>query len=90
MDPPLTKEKGKVKFNGHYETSYSQKLLPGRRSENLNNHVDKRGVVCDRDGYIIVATTLVKMGGLIQTSLGMGKRYDTCSVANTVEIYTYW
>ena len=29
MDPPLTKSKGKVKYNGHYETYYSQKVLSG-------------------------------------------------------------
>ncbi len=52
--------------------------------------MDSRGVVLDKDGYIYVATTLVKMGELIQTSLGIGKRHDACSTANTVDILTNW
>ena len=44
----------------------------------------------DKDGYICVATNLVEMGKKINTSYGMGKRYDTSTIANTVEIYTHW
>ena len=91
MNPPLTKEKAKVKFNGHWETWYSLKKLPIKAYKlPTKTHVDSRGVVLDKDGYIYVATTLVKMGDLIQTSLGMGKRHDTCSTAQTVEILTNW
>ena len=90
MDPPLTRAKGKVKFNGHYETWYSQKVLPGKGLKIPGRHVDSRGLVMDNQGNICVATTLVAMGKKINTSLGMGKRYDTCGVANTVDIYTNW
>jgi hypothetical protein len=86
----LTKELGRIKFNGHWETWYSQKVLPGKGLKIPGRHVDSRGLVCDGSGYICVATTLVKMGEKINTSLGMGKRYDTCGVANTVDIYTNW
>ena len=90
MNPPLTKSKGRVKFNGHYETWYSQRALPGKGLNIPGRHVDKRGIICDKDGYICVATTLVKKGAKINTSLGMGKRYDYCGTANTVDIYTNW
>ena len=90
MDPPLTKEKGRVKFNGHYETWYSQKVLPGKGLNIPGRHVDSRELVCDGDGYICVATKLVGMGFKINTSLGMGKRYDTCSPNDVVDIYTNW
>ena len=90
MDPLLTKEKGRVRFNGHYETWYSQKVLPGYGLNIPGRHVDGRGLVCDINNFICVATTLVSMGQTINTSLGMGKRYDTCGVANTVDIYTDW
>ena len=90
MNPPLTKSKGKVKFNGYYETWYSQKVLPGKGLNIPGRHVDKRGLVCDKDGYICVATKLVKMYATIQTSLGMGKRYDTCGGSDIVDIYTNW
>ena len=91
MNPPLTKDKAKVKFNGHWETWYSLKHLQKKLYKlPLKISVDSRGVVLDKDGYIYVATTLVKMGELIQTSLGIGKRHDACSTANTVDILTNW
>lgn len=90
MNPPLTKSKGRVIFNGHYETWYSQKVLPGKGLNIPGRHVDNKGLVRDGNGYICVATTLVKMGATIETSLGMGKRYDTCGASNTVDIYTNW
>ena len=90
MNPPLTKSKGRVKYNRHYETWYSQRVLQGKGLNIPGRHVDSRGLVCDKDRFICVATTLVKMGAKIKTSLGMGKRYDTCGDANTVDIYTDW
>ena len=89
MNPPLTRAKGKVFFNGHYETWYSQKKLPGRGLNIPGRHVDN-GLVKDGSNYICVATTLVGMGQEIATSLGPGKRYDTCNTPNTVDIYTDW
>ena len=38
----------------------------------------------------VVATKLVGMGETIETSLGTGKRYDTCIGGNNVDIYTNW
>ena len=90
MEPPLTKSKGKVKFNGHYESWFSMRLTLAPPIKAPGRHVDKRGIVLDKDGYIIVATTLVKMGETIETSLGMGKRYDFTSFADLVNIYTNW
>ena len=90
MEPPLTKTKGKVKFQGHYETYYSQRVLPGKGLTIPGRHVDYRGLVCDKDGYICVATKLVSKGDEIETSLGMGKRYDSCEGEDIVDIYTNW
>lgn len=90
MNPPLTKSKGKVIFNGHYETWYSEKKLPGKGLKIPGRHTDKNGLVKDKDGNICVATNLVKMGETIDTSLGMGKRYDTCGGNDIVDIYTNW
>ena len=90
MNPPLTRGKGVVNFEGHQETWYSQKKKPGTKLNIPGRHVDGRGLVCDGDGYIWVATKLVGMGQTINTSLGMGKRYDTCEGGNIVDIYTNW
>ena len=90
MDPPLNKSKGRVKFNGHWETWFSMKRFPLQLLKVPGVHVDQRGLVLDRDEYIVVFTTLVKIREIIETSLGMGKRYDTCDIADTVDICTYW
>ena len=90
MNPPLTKSKGKVSFNGHFETWYSQRVLPGKGLKIPGRHVTDDGLVRDQNGNICVATTLVGMGQEIATSLGTGVRYDTCSTPNTVDIYTNW
>ncbi len=90
MNPPLTRAKGKVTFNGHFETWYSQKRLPGHGLNIPGRHVTGDGLVRDGNNLICVATTLVGMGQQIATSLGPGKRYDTCNTPNTVDIYTNW
>ena len=90
MEPPLTKSKGRVKFNGHYESWYSFKTVGGYGVRAPGRHVDNRGIFLDKDGYILVATSLVKMGETIETSLGMGKRYDTTYYTDLVDIYTSW
>lgn len=90
MNPPLTKQKGKVLFNGHYETWYSQRKLPGKGLKIPGRHVTGDGLVRDQNNNICVATTLVGMGQGIATSLGPGVRYDTCNTPNTVDIYTNW
>lgn len=87
----LTKRKGVINFNGHFEKWYSQKVLPGKGLKIPGRHVDPdSGVIKDEDGYVCVATQLVDEGEIIETSLGTGKRYDYCSEPNTVDIYTDW
>jgi len=88
--PPLTKRKGEVHFNGHIEKWYSQKVLPGKGLKIPGRHVGSGGLVMDKDNYICVATTLVDDGEIIATSLGTGKRYDSCDEDNVVDIYTDW
>jgi len=90
MNPPLTKSKGKVFFNGHYETYYSQRVLPGKGLKIPGRHVTGDGLVRDQNNNICVATSLVEMGEGIATSLGPGVRYDDCETPNTVDIYTNW
>ena len=78
MNPPLTKSKGRVLFNGHYETWYSQRKLPERGLNIPGRHVTGDGLVRDQNNNICVTTTLVGMGQGIATSLGPGVRYETC------------
>ncbi len=87
----LTKSKGVVYYNGHKETWYSTKEgsagvvtgIPGR-------YTGSDGIIRDGDGYICVASSDLPKGTLVETSLGMGKVYDTGCASGTIDIYTEW
>ena len=87
---PLTRSKGVVYYNGHRETWYSQKVLPGGGLKIPGRHVDSRGLVCDSDGYICVASSDLAKGTIVETSLGIGKVYDSGCASGTIDIYCDW
>ena len=91
---PLTPSMGVKYFNGHKETYYSQRVLPGGGLYALNNngrHVANDGTIRDKDGYIAIAANYLSMGSTIMTSLGPGKVYDTGDmVGQWIDIYVDW
>ncbi|WP_346663214.1 hypothetical protein [uncultured Merdimonas sp.] len=86
----LTPEKGVVYFNGHRETYYSQRVLPGHGLNIPGRHVASDGTIRDKDGYICVASSDYPKGTIVETSLGTGKVYDTGCPSGTIDIYTDW
>lgn len=86
----LTPDKGVIYFNGHRETYYSQKVLPGGGLNIPGRHVASDGTIRDADGYICVASSDLAWGTLVETSLGMGKVYDSGCASGTIDIYTNW
>lgn len=86
----LTKKKGVNYFNGHRETYYSQKVLPGGGLKIPGRHVASDGTIRDADGYICVASSDYPKGTVVQTSLGAGKVYDTGCASGTIDLYTDW
>lgn len=50
--------------------------------------VDGEGFYRDSDGYYVVASTDVPMGGTVETPWGEGKVYDTGCDSGTVDMYT--
>lgn len=89
-DNVLTPSKGVVYFNGHRETYYSQKVLPGGGLNIPGRHVAEDGTIRDADGYICVASSDYPRGTVVETSLGPGKVYDTGCASGTIDIYTDW
>lgn len=85
---PLTSFKGVVYYNGHRETYYSQKVLPGNGLNIPGRHVAEDGTIRDGDGYICVAanTSYMKKGTTLMTSLGPAKVYD-CGCAYGCQIH---
>lgn len=90
MNPPLTKAKGKVKFEGHTETWYSQKKLPGTGLKIPGRYVASDGTVRDENDYICVSSDDYGKGTVVNTSLGKGKVYDCGSGKGNIDIYTNW
>lgn len=86
----LTPEKGVVYYDGHRETYYSQRVLPGGGLNIPGRHVAEDGTVRDIDGYICVASSDYPRGTIVNTSLGLGKVYDSGCASGTIDIYTDW
>lgn len=85
---------GRVRWGGCSFTWYSQKKLPGRGLNIPGRHVDKQGFVCDRDGYIVVASTraMRKKRTVVPTPFGKyGKCYD-CGAGSSRwrDVYVNW
>lgn len=89
---PLTAFKGVVYFNGHRETFYSQRVLPGNALKIPGRHVADDGTIRDEDGYICVAanTSYMKKGTTLMTSLGPAKVYDCGCAYGTIDVYVNW
>lgn len=86
----LTPSKGVVYYNGHRETYYSQKVLPGGGLNIPGRHVAEDGTIRDADGYICVASSDFAWGSVVETSLGTAKVYDCGCASGTIDIYTDW
>lgn len=81
---------GVVYFNGHRETYYSQRVLPGGGLDIPGRHVASDGTIRDANGYICVASSDYPKGTIVETSLGTGMVYDTGCASGTIDIYTDW
>lgn len=86
----LTPSKGVVYYNGHRETYYSQRVLPGGGLNIPGRHVAEDGTIRDADGYICVASSDLPWGSVVETSLGTAKVYDCGCASGTIDIYTDW
>ena len=55
----LTPSKGRIWYNGHTETYYSQKVLPGGGLAIPGRHIASDGTIRDADGYIVVGRIII-------------------------------
>lgn len=86
----LTPSKGRIWYNGHTETYYSQKVLPGGGLAIPGRHIASDGTIRDADGYIVLASDDYPRGTVVETSLGARKVYDTGSGSGNIDLYTDW
>ena len=85
---------GRINWHGCSFTWYSQRVLPGGGLNIPGRHVDKRGFVCDKDGYIVIASTvnMKKKHAVVATPFGkFGKVYD-CGAGSSKwrDCYVAW
>ena len=83
---------GVLYFDGHKETYYSQKVLPGGGLRIPGRHVAEDGTVRDEEGYICVAAdwNYLPDGATVLTSLGPARVYDTGCDYGVIDIYVNW
>ena len=91
-DNPLNRRNGVVYYNGHRETYYSQRVLPGGGLNIPGRHVAEDGTIRDKDGYICVSADLsfLSRGSLLMITLGPAKVYDTGCAYGTIDVYVNW
>lgn len=78
---------GVVNWGGYKYTYYSQSVLPGGGLNIPGRHVSAAGYVCDKDGYIVLASSAPK-GTVFPTPFGAsGKVYDRGVSGNHLDVY---
>ena len=88
----LTRSNGSIDVFGHHETWYSTNEGCGQTTAVPipGKHVADDGTIRDKDGYICVASSDLKMYSIVMTSVGPGKVYDTGCSHGTIDVYTNW
>ena len=88
----LSVAKGAMYYNGHKETYYSERVLPGTTLNIPGRHVADDGTIRDGDGFISVAAdpSFLPKGSIVMTSLGPGKVYDSGCAYGIVDLYVSW
>ena len=88
----LSVSRGALYFNGHKETYYSEKVLPGNSLNIPGRHVADDGTIRDENGFICVAANpdYMPRHTILITSLGPAKVYDTGCDYGTIDIYVSW
>ena len=89
------KRRGVIRWGGKKWTWYTQRQLPGRGLKIPGRHVDKNGFVCDKEDYIVLASSIgyKKQRKILPTPFGKyGKVYDTNGTWNYGwrDVYTNW
>lgn len=87
---------GRLHWGGASWTWYTQRILPGKGLKIPGRHVDKHGFVCDKDDYIVLASSIgyKKVHKVLPTPYygKYGKVYDTNGTWNYGwrDVYTNW
>lgn len=85
---------GRINWRGYSYTWYSQRVMPGTGLKIPGRHLDKQGFVCDKDGYIVVGSSVANRNKrvIVPTPFGKyGKTYDCGYVGGRhFDCYVNW
>lgn len=85
------KKLGVVFWNNYRWTWYSERVLPGGGLNIPGRYKDEKGYICDKDGYICLASNDLKKGTLVSTPFGKGGKVYDCGCDNgTLDVYVGW
>ena len=90
--PKYFRNAGRIWWGGWSWTWYSERILPGYGLRIPGRHTDALGYVRDGNGYLCLASDVLRKGTVIETPFGSyGKVYD-CGCGNnyTVDVYVGW
>ena len=89
--PNTFKKLGVVFWNNYRWTWYSERVLPGGGLNIPGRYKDEKGYICDKDGYICLASNDLKKGTLVPTPFGKGGKIYDCGCDNgTLDVYVGW
>lgn len=87
--PEQFRKSGVIYYGGYKYTWYSEKVLPGK-GLNIPSRYSDGNFVRDGDGYIVLASSDLSKGTVVDTPFGKGKVYDTGCPSGVVDVYTSW
>ena len=81
---------GVISWNGWNWTYYLLSMFPGSTSTPVQGkHVNEDQFVCDKDGYVILASVDLPPYTVVETPFGyIGKVYDTGCPSGVLDVYT--
>lgn len=85
---------GRIHWGVYSYTWYSQRVLPGYGLKIPGRHLDEQGFVCDKDGYIVVGSSVAnkRKRVIVATPFGKyGKTYDCGYIGSRhFDCYVAW
>ena len=87
ITPEYFKKMGVISDGKYTYTWYSENVLPGNGLNIPGRHSDGNYVL-DENDYIILASSDLPKGTVLDTPFGEGKVYDVCPTSGIIDVYT--
>lgn len=89
ITPEYFKKMGVISDGKYTYTWYSENVLPGNGLNIPGRHSDGNYVL-DENDYIVLASSDLPKGTVLDTPFGPGKVYDVCPTSGIIDVYVSW